>query len=87
MAEKKKRVKANIPKDESNADRFVRVVSPRVGKALKAINVIGYCAGAGYEYTPAQIKQIAKKLSTAVTDMESQFGSKKTAAAGFEFDG
>ena len=33
--------KVTIPKDEKPAARFKRVVEPRVGKAVKAIGLIG----------------------------------------------
>lgn len=85
MAKGRNRGKANIPKDESKADRFVRVVTPRVGKAIKAISVIGYCSGASYEFTPSQVEQICDTLRKAIEGMASKFSSKPEAQSAFEF--
>lgn len=87
MAQKRKRSKQAIPKDESNSDRFVRVVTPRVNKAVKAIGVIGFCSGATYEYTPSQAKQICKLLHSIVDSLESKLERKPEAQQGFTFDG
>lgn len=83
MAKRSARRSQTISKEESKSDRFVRVVTPRVGKAVKAIKVIGYCAGSTYEYTPVQVKQITDVLLTAVSALEGRF--EKTAEAKPEF--
>lgn len=85
MAKKKARRTQNIPENESNAARFVRVVSPRVAKAVKAINQIGLCAGKMYEYTPEQVKQITGALAGAILDVEGKFKKTPQAEAGFTF--
>ena len=85
MAKARARARQTIPKDESKADRFIRVVTPRIAKAMKAIRVIGFCAGAGYEYTPAQVKQIATALGAAVDRVNKQFTEKKADEPEFEF--
>lgn len=85
MAKKTTRRKQVIPADESNAGRFVRVVKPRVDKAIKAISLIGYCAGVGYEYTPEQVQQIHNALSAALENLCDKFEAKPSAQAGFTF--
>ena len=85
MAKKGQRTKQSIPKDESGQDRFVRVVTPRVVKAIKSIRVIGYCAGAGYEYTPAQVEQIVSALTVVLNSLTERFASKKGVQEGFLF--
>lgn len=85
MAKERKRKKQNIPKDENSVDRFVRVVTPRVAKAVKSIRVVGYCAGAGYEYTPAQVQQITDALTTAIRTLQERFATKKGGQEGFAF--
>ena len=85
MAKKQKTRRQVIPKDESKADRFVRVVTPRVGKAIKAINLIGFCAGSTYEYTGKQTGQIVNALMVAVQSLTNQFEKKAEKSEGFLF--
>lgn len=85
MAEKKKRRRQNIPKDEDKSQRFVRVVSPRVDKAVKAIKQIALCAGKTYEYTPQQANQIKGTLMKELTILSSAFEKKAQADTGFKF--
>ena len=85
MAKRKARKPSNIPADESKADRFIRVVSPRVKKAVKAINQIGQCAGGTYENTDAQADQIMEALGTALTTTDAKFRAKPAEEKGFEF--
>lgn len=85
MAKDKKKTGTKVPKAESKVDRFVRVVTPRVSKACKAISVIGYCAGATYEYTPEQIKQIVDTLTNAQNEILAKFAGKKSATEEFAF--
>lgn len=86
MAKKVVKSKSVIPENESKADRFKRVVSPRVMKAVKAIRTIGFCTGASYEHQPAQIQQIVDRLVNELKDMEAKFTSKGEGKQGFEFD-
>jgi len=86
MAEKRKRRKVNIPKDETKAARFVRVVTPRIVKAVKSISVVGYCAGSTYEYTPKQTQQIMGVLIDAVDAVNSKFEAKAEPEGVFEFE-
>ena len=85
MAKKKVRSKQNIPEDETKSARFVRVVKPRVSKAIKAIHVIGYCANTSYDYTPAQIKQIIDSLLVAIDAIDTRFKAKSPADNQFDF--
>ena len=85
MAKGKKRRKQNIPKDETKDARFVRVVTPRVSKAVKAIKQIGHCAGASYESTPEQVEQIVGALNTSIQLLEGKFEQKTEPADIFEF--
>lgn len=85
MPKKTTRRKAEIPKDETKAARFVRVVTPRVIKAVKTISVVGYCAGSAYEYTPQQITQIVDVLLEAVERVNNQFEGKAKSEGTFEF--
>lgn len=85
MAKNKRRGRVQAPENETKAARFTRVVSPRVGKAVKAIGVIGYCAGSPYEYKEEQVQQILTALSNAVVSLKDRFAKKEDKQAGFEF--
>jgi hypothetical protein len=70
--------------DKKRAD-FVRVVTPRVGKAIKAIGLIANCAGANYLYSDMQVAQILSALDGAVKGIESVFAKKTVTQTGFSF--
>lgn len=86
MAKKKARVKQNIPNDESKKDRFVRVVKPRINKAIKHINMVGFCASSAYEYTPEQVEQIGDTLFNAVSSTIAKFTTKPKDESVFDFN-
>lgn len=85
MAKKKTRRKQTIPENETAAARFIRVVTPRVNKAVKAIEVIGFCAGAEYEYTSGQVKQIHDSLADAMEKIGKRFLGHAEGSGGFTF--
>jgi len=70
--------------EESKSDRFKRVVTPRVNKALKAISLVGNQSGAAYEYTPKEIITIVTALTAAVRAVQDQFNAQGKADAGFK---
>jgi len=85
MPKKQKRRSQEIPVDESKSTRFKRVVTPRVNKALKAIETVGYCTGLSYEYTPDQVKEILDSLNTAMASLGRKFSGQEAAGGGFAF--
>lgn len=86
MVKKKARRRQVIPKEESKSERFVRVVTPRVNKAVKAIKQIGFCSASSYEYTPKQLEQITKALDEAQNEMLARFAGKSWDAGVFDFE-
>lgn len=85
MGKKQKRSKQPIPAEETKAARFVRVVKPRINKAIKSIKVIGYCAGSTYESTPEQQAEILGVLSDAVNALAAKFETKEGLQDEFDF--
>ena len=85
MGKKRSRSTQTIPKEETKADRFVRVVTLRVKKAMKAIRTVGFCAGATYEYTPKQSEQIVTALLRSVQTLAKRFEEKKSDEPEFDF--
>lgn len=71
MGKKKKAAKPTEDKHE----KFVRVVTPRVKKALKAIALIGNQAGSGYEHTEDEVHTIFGRLHEAVSAVEKKYTS------------
>lgn len=85
MAKKAARHRQEIPVDESKADRFTRVVIPRVDKAIKSIKIIGYCASSTYKYTPQQIAKIVSTLQDAINAIDDKFAKRTDKAGEFSF--
>lgn len=73
-AQKKER--EELLKNETKAEKFKRLATPRVTAAIKTIRLIGNCAGPGYESTPEQITTIRGLLNDAVTDTLKRFEAK-----------
>ena len=85
MAKKQSRKTQVIPAGETKSERFTRVVCSRVGKAVKAIEVVGFCAGPTYEYTPKQVEQISEALYAAMAKLTDVFAGKATTQGSFKF--
>jgi hypothetical protein len=62
---------------------FIRVVTPRVNKALKCIRLVGNCAASNYFYTPEQAKAITLALQVAVQGVFDAFAKKVEKQAEF----
>jgi len=62
---------------------FIKVVSPRVGRALKAIRLIANCASANYNYTPEQAACIVTALEGAVQGVKDVYAKKALKQDGF----
>ena len=85
MTKKTTRKRKEVPADETKLARFVRVVTPRINKAVKAINTIGFCAASSYEHTPEQVAEIKKVLTQAVSGLEKKFAGEQDAQSSFGF--
>jgi hypothetical protein len=71
MAKKVTSGKPTIPSNETKEQKFMRVVTPRIKKAVRAIRVIGNCFSTGYIYTPEQAAKILNTLAGELTVLES----------------
>ncbi len=87
MAKRTGRRKVEVPANETKAARFIRVVTPRINKAIKSINTIGFCAASSYEYTPEQVKEIKTALLHAVSGLEKKFAGEVAGETLFGFNG
>lgn len=79
MAKRKK----EVPKEENKSQRFIRVVQPRVGKAIKSIGLVGSVTGSTYDYSNEQAEQIVEALQDAVDKVAARFEGTVDTASGF----
>lgn len=71
---KKRGGKPKPPENETKEQRFVRVASLRVNKALSAIaNIGGVANRANYEYTDEQVQKIFGALDKEVQNLVARF--------------
>lgn len=59
-----------MKKNETKNERFIRVVTPRVNKAIKEIHRVALCAGYAYENTDEQAAAIVGALEKALDDLK-----------------
>lgn len=71
--------------NESKAERFIRVAEPRVGRACKAISLIGNFATGDYEYTEQQVDAMFAAMQEELNAQKAKF--KKGSERKFRFDG
>jgi hypothetical protein len=84
--EPKTRKKRKGAGPETARDKFLRLAPARMEAAIKKITLVGNLGGYGYEYQPAEVKQMIEALNAAVQEAESKFGNKRTGKrGGFSF--
>lgn len=59
--------------NETKAERFIRVAEPRVGRACKAISLIGNFATGDYEYTEAQVDAMFAAMQDALNTARAKY--------------
>lgn len=75
--------KTTVPKDEKPEARCIRVIQPRVGKALKTIRLVGAVTDAHKLLTPKHKEEIIGVLEQAVREVKHRFAGQGAAASGF----
>jgi hypothetical protein len=60
------RVKQNIPANENEAQRFVRLANGRVNSLLTGFKSLGQLRGSNYKSTPEQRKKIKEVLGDSL---------------------
>lgn len=58
---------------ETKAERFIRVAEPRVGRACKAISLIGNFATGDYDYTEQQVDAMFGAMQEALNTAKAKF--------------
>lgn len=73
-------------KDESKEERFLRMIAPRVKKAVKAIDLIGNLGNKSlYAYSDTQKKKVFKYIDDAVAQMKKDL-DKQTKDSNQDYD-
>lgn len=75
--------KKEVPAEETKAQRFKRVIEPRVNKAIKAIRLVGSVSGSTYEHTNEQAAAIVTALQTEIDAVEKRLSGKVVMSGGF----
>ena len=86
MSKNKRKSEAAMTATETKLQRFARVVTPRVTKALKAVRLIGNCSGPAYEHTDEQLTKIFEALDRTVGNMKATFAEKDKAQDKFDLN-
>ena len=77
---------ANIPENETKAEKFIRIATPRVNSVIDKLDILANCAGAAYYYNEEQIESMFDAIRNAVDACYSQFQPKqKTEKERFTF--
>lgn len=74
-------------KKQAKRDNFLRVLPPRMDKALKAIRMVGDCTNPTYSYTDDESKLIVAELVAAVDSVKARFSGEPGKAGGFTLTG
>lgn len=85
MTDAEKAARTAALKNESKSAKFIRLATPRVNKALKAIGQIARLGGSQYESTPEQRAAMFKALRDAIAGAEDRFKGVREAKQGFVF--
>lgn len=81
----KKKNDTNKPVDK-HAD-FLRVQTPRVNKALNAIELLANCAGAAYAPTKSEVADMFTTIRSKLDKVEECYTEGSTLDTGFKFGG
>ena len=73
-------------KDETKAEKFIRLGEYRMNKAIDAIGRLEHLANkSAYEYTAEQVEAMFGALENKVADVKAKFSTKKQDNTSFSF--
>jgi len=73
-------------KPENKRDKFLRLVNPRVNRAVHSIGLIGNCASSAYEFSEADVAKVIAAINAATQTLAERFAGKTSIAGGFKID-
>lgn len=65
--------KSSVPENETKRQRFVRVISLRLPRALSAVNRLGGLSSTNYEFSDDDVAKIKAALEGAVSGVVDRF--------------
>ena len=68
-----------IPENETKAEKFIRIATPRVNSVIDKLDILSNCAGSAYEYNEEQIESMFDAIRNAVDACYAQFQPKQKA--------
>lgn len=71
---------------ENKHDRFLRLATSRVQRALDAIEMVGRLSSSANEYSEHEARRIIESLSEQVADVERRLAHEKLPKKTFSFD-
>lgn len=75
-----------ISENETKAEKFIRIATPRVNSVIDKLDILSNCAGSAYEYNEVQIESMFDAIRNAVDACYSKFHPKqKTEKERFTF--
>lgn len=66
-----------IPVNETKAEKFIRIATPRMNGVIDKLDILANCAGSSYEYNEEQIESMFDAIRNAVDACYSQFQPKQ----------
>lgn len=73
-------------KEETKAERFVRLATGRVNRVLKAMDILKNCSDpSNYEYTEEQVKKMLGAIAEEYEYLKNAFAEKKAEETAFKF--
>lgn len=73
-------------KDESKGEKFVRIATSRMNKALRAISALENLSNRNsYSYSQEQVNAMFEQLETTLAEVKESFAPKKTTDKSFSF--
>ncbi len=73
-----------MAENESKSDKFKRLATKRVSKAIKSIEIIGKLSSSAYHYAEEDVEKIFSALQASLDNTKSSFSTKTTETRKFE---
>jgi hypothetical protein len=73
--------------EESDRDKFTRLATARVNKAVKSIQLVGNLSNrSNYLYTEADVEKIFRVLNREIRSCRQRFEPRESSKSGFTLD-
>jgi len=65
---------SKVPDNETKNQKFIRLMTTRLGRVLEDMRLIGQLSAKTYEHTNAEVEEVVRYLDTGVKDIARVFG-------------